>query len=92
LRFLLALHVTNINPDQILKKKLILFYFRATYFAPGSSWKKVVPARAVGKIRQITLEWDFRHTVWNPLSWRLFGDPLIYLDEIKIHVLETGEM
>ncbi|XP_059472684.1 pancreatic triacylglycerol lipase-like [Neocloeon triangulifer] len=63
----------------------------ATYFAPGSTWRRVVAATKVGEMRQIHLEWDFRHTVWNPLSWRLFGDPLIYLDEISITILETGE-
>jgi hypothetical protein len=52
----------------------------------------VVAAKGIGDMRQITLEWDSRHTVWNPLSWRLFGDPMIYLDEVKIHILETGEM
>jgi hypothetical protein len=71
---------------------LLYWYFRATFFEPGSSWKRVVAAKGIGEMRQITLEWDFRHTVWNPLSWRLFGDPMIFLDEVKIHVLENGEM
>ncbi|CAB3377371.1 Hypothetical predicted protein [Cloeon dipterum] len=106
-QYLVQLQISNSSSSQAHGGEVGAFYLQlngtsgvtrriklqesAQYFAPGASWQKVVPAAGVGALREIKLEWDYQHTYWNPLSWRVYGEAMIFLDEVTITVLETGE-
>ncbi|KAK7794265.1 hypothetical protein R5R35_013600 [Gryllus longicercus] len=59
-------------------------------YEPGSVHQTVIASRGVGAIQSVIVEWEYRMSFLNPLSWRVMGIPKIYLDWITITNLETG--
>ncbi|KAF4532040.1 hypothetical protein B566_EDAN015566 [Ephemera danica] len=63
----------------------------STFFEPGSKRRRVIPGARLGRLAAATVEWVYRSAMWNPLTWRLLATPQIYLDWVRIDVLETGQ-
>ncbi|XP_068081531.1 pancreatic triacylglycerol lipase isoform X2 [Anabrus simplex] len=60
-------------------------------YEPDSYHRVVVAGRGVGKLRGAFIEWEYRMSFLNPLSWRVLGLPKIYLESISIDHLEGDQ-
>lgn len=59
------------------------------YYEPGSTHTMVLPGNVVGKPQSVKLIWEYKTSVFNPLTWRLFHVPRVYIDSLTIKNLET---
>lgn len=58
------------------------------YYEPGSTHTIVLPGDVVGKPNSVEITWEYRTSVFNPLTWRL-NTPRAYIDSLTIKNLET---
>jgi len=63
-------------------------YFRVQYYEPGSKHQVIVPGDPVGKLQSVILHWEYRTNPLNPLTWRLFLTPRIYIGWMQIQSIE----
>lgn len=59
------------------------------YYEPGSTHTIVLPGDVVGKPHSVEITWEYRTSVFNPLTWRLLHTPRAYIDSLTIENLET---
>ena len=59
------------------------------YYEPGSTHTIVLPGDVVGKPHSVEIIWKYETRVWNPLTWRLFHTPRVYIDMLTVKNLET---
>ncbi|XP_023215504.1 inactive pancreatic lipase-related protein 1-like [Centruroides sculpturatus] len=59
-------------------------------YAPGSTIEFIVSAHDLGKLLRLDMEWRSASSLFNPLSWRLFNAPQVYIKEVEITNLEFG--
>lgn len=59
------------------------------YYEPGSTHTIVLPGDVVGKPHSVEITWEYRTSVFNPLTWRLLHTPRAYIDSLTIKNLET---
>ena len=59
------------------------------YYEPGSTHTIVLPGDVVGKPHSVEITWKYETRVWNPLTWRLFQTPRVYIDMLTVKNLET---
>ncbi|KAG5327462.1 LIPR2 protein, partial [Pseudoatta argentina] len=59
------------------------------YYEPGSTHTIVLPGDVVGKPHSVEIIWKYETRVWNPLTWRLFYTPRVYIDMLTVKNLET---
>ena len=62
--------------------------FRVQYYEPGSEHQVIVPGEPVGKLISAILQWEYRTNPLNPLTWRFFLTPHIYIDWMEIESIE----
>lgn len=60
------------------------------FYAPGKTYMNVLPGEEVGVPISATLEWEFKTSFVNPLTWRLLSNPRIYISTVIVESLETG--
>ncbi|GBM48468.1 hypothetical protein AVEN_98997-1 [Araneus ventricosus] len=60
-------------------------------FFPGSTIEFLVSTTQMGRLLRLDLEWRSTASLLNPLTWRLFNVPQIYIRDIIVTHLETGE-
>lgn len=58
------------------------------YFEPGKEFKFFTIGADLKDARQIKVEYKFKQTLINPLTWRIFT-PRIYVEFIEIESMET---
>lgn len=63
-------------------------FFRVQYYEPGSEHQVIVPGDPVGKLMSVTLQWEYRTNPLNPLTWRFFLTPHIYIGWMQIESIE----
>ncbi|XP_057318077.1 pancreatic lipase-related protein 2-like [Microplitis mediator] len=63
----------------------------STYYEPGSSHTVVLPGEIVGTPQAVEITWEYRTSVFNPLTWRLLHKPKAYIDSLQIDSLEAGK-
>ncbi|XP_014479346.1 PREDICTED: pancreatic triacylglycerol lipase-like [Dinoponera quadriceps] len=61
----------------------------AEYYEPGSTHTVVFPGNFVGKPQSVEIIWEYQTSILNPLTWRLFHTPRVYIDSLTIKNLET---
>ncbi|XP_066603487.1 inactive pancreatic lipase-related protein 1-like [Prorops nasuta] len=60
------------------------------YYEPGSVHTVVLPGETVGKLDHVEVSWEYQTSVFNPLTWRLFYTPRVYIDQLTIDSLESS--
>lgn len=63
-------------------------FFRVQYYEPGSEHQVIVPGDPVGKLKSVILQWEYRTNPLNPLTWRFFLTPHIYIGWMQIESIE----
>lgn len=63
---------------------------RSKYYEPGSTHTMVMPGDVVGKPEAVEISWEYRTSVFNPLTWRLLHTPRVYIDSLTIESLESA--
>lgn len=63
--------------------------FMSGYYEPGVIYTKVVATDELKKLKAVEIEWSYNSTLLNPLTWRFFSTPKIYLKKITVESLET---
>jgi hypothetical protein len=58
------------------------------YYEPGSEHQVIVPGDPVGKLQHIILRWEYRTNPLNPLTWRIFITPRIYVGWMQVESIE----
>ncbi|GFG30365.1 hypothetical protein Cfor_12942 [Coptotermes formosanus] len=58
------------------------------YYEPGSEHQVIVPGDPVGKLQSVILRWEYRTNPLNPLTWRFFLTPHIYIGWMQIESIE----
>ncbi|KAI4461598.1 lipase [Holotrichia oblita] len=61
------------------------------YHEPGSSYSAIVAGNVVDKIKSVEVEFQYHTNVINPLTWRMFAAPRLYLSKIRLENLETNK-
>lgn len=59
------------------------------YYEPGSTHTIVLPGDIVGEPHSVEITWEYRTSVFNPLTWRLLHTPRAYIDSLAVKNLET---
>lgn len=62
------------------------------YHGPGSVHTAVVAADEVPAIKFVEVEWKYDSSMFNPLTWRIFASPRIFVTEVTVRVLETQQL
>ncbi|CAG9862325.1 unnamed protein product [Phyllotreta striolata] len=65
--------------------------FVSGFHEPGSLYMGVVATDSVPHLRAVEIEWRFNSSLFNPLTWRLWTQPQIYLKKITVESLENEE-
>ncbi|XP_035211609.1 pancreatic triacylglycerol lipase-like isoform X3 [Stegodyphus dumicola] len=60
-------------------------------FVPGGVVEFLVSTTEMGRLLRLDLEWRSTASLLNPLTWRLFNVPQIYIRDVIVTHLETGE-
>lgn len=60
------------------------------YHEPGSSYTFVVAGDAIEKIKSVEAEFQYDTNVMNPLTWRMFSAPRLYISKIQLENLEMN--
>ena len=63
---------------------------QSMYYEPGSTHAVVLPGDVVGKLEAVEISWEYRASVFNPLTWRLLHTPRVYVDSLTIESLEAA--
>ncbi|XP_033610214.1 pancreatic triacylglycerol lipase isoform X2 [Cryptotermes secundus] len=58
------------------------------YYEPGSKHQVIVPGDPVGKLQHVILQWEYRTNPLNPLTWRIFITPRIYIGWMQVESIE----
>jgi hypothetical protein len=62
--------------------------FRVQYYEPGSEHQVIVPGDPVGKLMSVILQLEYQTNPLNPLTWRFFLRPHIYIGWMQIESIE----
>lgn len=62
------------------------------YHGPGSVHTAVIAADEVPQIKYVEVEWKYHSSMFNPLTWRIFASPRIFVTEVTVRVLETQQL
>ncbi|XP_032683043.1 pancreatic lipase-related protein 2-like isoform X2 [Odontomachus brunneus] len=81
-----VLHVIGTNGKRTEKLQLSS---EPKYYEPGNTYTLVLPGNFVGKPQSVKITWEYRTSVFNPLTWRLFHTPRVYIDSLTVASLET---
>lgn len=81
-----VVHVIGSNGKKTEKMRLSS---TSKYYEPGSTHTLVVPGNVVSKPQSAEITWEYQTSVFNPLTWRLFHKPLVYIDSLTVSNLET---
>ncbi|KAL1497835.1 hypothetical protein ABEB36_008724 [Hypothenemus hampei] len=65
--------------------------FVSGFYVPGGFYVKVVATDEIKLIKAIELEWRYNSTLFNPLTWRFFSTPKIFLSKVTVESLESGQ-
>ncbi|KDR08048.1 pancreatic lipase-related protein 2-like [Zootermopsis nevadensis] len=79
--------LVTLQGDKGVTKKIELTE-AVRYYEPGSKHQVTVPGEPVGKMHSAELHWEYRTNPLNPLTWRLFLTPRIYIDQMHIESIE----
>ncbi|XP_071033541.1 pancreatic triacylglycerol lipase [Parasteatoda tepidariorum] len=60
-------------------------------FFPGAAIEFLVSTTQMGRLLRLDLEWRSTASLLNPLTWRLFNVPQVYVHDVIVTHLETGE-
>ncbi|KAK9303172.1 hypothetical protein QLX08_004964 [Tetragonisca angustula] len=63
---------------------------QSMYYEPGSTHAVVLPGDVVDKLEAVEISWEYRASVFNPLTWRLLHTPRVYVDSLTIESLEAA--
>lgn len=63
---------------------------QSMYYEPGSTHAVVLPGDVVGKLEAVEISWEYRASVFNPLTWRLLHTPRVYIDSLSVESLEAA--
>ncbi|RZC34310.1 inactive pancreatic lipase-related protein 1, partial [Asbolus verrucosus] len=61
------------------------------FHEPGKTYTAVVAASEVPRLRAVEVEWRYKSSVFNPLTWRILAVPKIYIDRITVEALKGRE-
>lgn len=82
-----VVHAISANGKKTERMQLSL---TSKYYEPGSTHTVVLPGNVVGKPQSVEITWEYKTSVFNPLTWRLFLVPRVYIDSLTIENLETA--
>lgn len=68
-----------------------LSFCRYVQFVPGGAVEFLVSTPEMGRLLRLDLEWRSTASLLNPLTWRLFNVPQIYIKDVIVTHLESGE-
>ncbi|KAJ9584757.1 hypothetical protein L9F63_020907, partial [Diploptera punctata] len=77
-----TLHGHNTTSTEIKLSNMV------QYYEPGEHYHATVAGSPVGKLKSITLRWEYHTSPWNPLTWRLVTTPRIYVAWMQVNSLE----
>ncbi|GJQ71315.1 hypothetical protein Trydic_g11051 [Trypoxylus dichotomus] len=60
------------------------------YHEPGTTYTSIVAGDIIDKIKSVEVEFLYDTNVMNPLTWRMFSAPRLYISEIKLENLEKN--
>lgn len=60
------------------------------YHEPGTTNSYVVPGDVMEKIKSVEVEFQYDTNVMNPLTWRMFSAPRLYVSKIELENLEMN--
>uniref|UniRef100_A0A182UI44 Lipase domain-containing protein n=1 Tax=Anopheles melas TaxID=34690 RepID=A0A182UI44_9DIPT len=58
------------------------------YFEPGGNYSAIMAGSHVAKLLKVMLTWEYRTNPLNPLTWRLLVVPRVYVQRIRIQLME----
>ncbi|XP_031350138.1 inactive pancreatic lipase-related protein 1-like isoform X2 [Photinus pyralis] len=61
------------------------------YHGPDLQYRAVVSGHLVSHLKTVDIEWRYRSSVINPLTWRLMRSPRIYVAKVQIEAMETRQ-
>lgn len=61
------------------------------YHEPGTTYTSIVPGDVVEKIKSVEVEFQYDTNVMNPLTWRMFSAPRLYISRIRVENLEAAK-
>lgn len=65
--------------------------FRSGFHQPGASYTGLVAADEVPDLRAIEIEWKYNSSFFNPLTWRFFNTPKLFLKKVTVESLELNK-
>lgn len=65
--------------------------FKSGFYEPETSYTGVVATDEVPDLRALEIEFKFNSSLLNPLSWRFFNTPKIFLKKVTIDALELNK-
>lgn len=64
---------------------------REIYFEPGNVYTYMIGTKDLGSLHYAVLEWSYVTAYYNPLTWRILSQPLVYVNRIHIDSVEMQE-
>ncbi|XP_042218331.1 uncharacterized protein LOC121863643, partial [Homarus americanus] len=61
------------------------------FFEPGNVYSYMIGTADLGHLHYVVLEWSYVTAYYNPLSWRLLSNPVVYVNRIHIDSIEMQE-
>lgn len=61
------------------------------YHEPGQIYTAVIPTSEIPKLKAVEVEWRYKSSVFNPLTWRILAVPMIYIEKVTVDALEIRQ-
>ncbi|XP_047498306.1 pancreatic triacylglycerol lipase-like isoform X1 [Penaeus chinensis] len=61
------------------------------YFEPGNAYTYMIGTKDLGRLHYAILEWTYVTAYYNPLTWRILSQPLVYVNRVHIDSVEMQE-
>ncbi|KAJ8931802.1 hypothetical protein NQ314_015258 [Rhamnusium bicolor] len=65
--------------------------FVSGYHEPGALYMGVVATDEIPHLKAVEIEWKYNSSLFNPLTWRMFSTPKIFLKKVTVEVLGIDE-
>lgn len=80
----ISIHSTH----SALPTEKIPFTSIPTHYEPGLNYTSITPGSDVGIPKYATLNWEYKTSLLNPLTWRILSAPRVYIDYIIVESME----
>lgn len=65
--------------------------FKSGFHQPGASYTAVVATDEVPDLKAVEIVWKYDSSFFNPLTWRLFNTPKVFIKKVTVDALELNK-